>query len=170
MGDDSSHQIIGIGSVQIKMHDGIIKTLTDVRHIPDISKNLISLSTLDGRGYKYSGGDGVLKVSKGSLIVMRGDLKSANLYRLQGTTITGDDAVISNSLSTSDATNLWHIRLGHMSELGLAVLSKRGLLDGHSISKLDFCEHCVFGKHKRVKFNTATHPSKGILHYVHSDL
>jgi 5'-3' exoribonuclease 2 len=62
------------------------------------------------------------------------------------------------------------MRLGHMSELGLAVLSKRGLLHGHSISKLDFCEHCVFGKHKRVKFNTATHSSKGILDYVHSDL
>ena len=170
MGDDSPCQIIGIGSVQIKMHDGIIRTLTDVRHIPDMRKNLISLSTLGGKGYKYSGGDGVLKVSKGSLIVMKGDLKSANLYRLRGTTITGDAAVISNSLSNSDATNLWHMRLGHMSELGLAVLSKRGLLDGHSISKLDFCEHCVFGKHKRVKFNTSTHTSKGILDYVHSDL
>jgi hypothetical protein len=64
IGDDSSHQIIGIGSVQIKMHDGIIRTLTDVRHIPDMSKNLISLSTLDGKGYKYSGGDGVLKVKR----------------------------------------------------------------------------------------------------------
>jgi hypothetical protein len=152
------------------MHDGIIRTLTDVRHIPDMSKNLITLSTLDGKGYKYSGGDGVLKVSKGSLIVMRGDLISANLYRLRGTTIIGDAAVISNSLCTSDATNLWHMCLGHMSELGLVVLSKRGLLDGHSISKLDFCEHCVFGKHKRVKFNTATHSSKVILDYVHSDL
>jgi hypothetical protein len=57
MGDDSSHQIFGIGSVHIKMYDGIIRTLTDVRHILDMSKNLISLSTLDGKGYKYSGGD-----------------------------------------------------------------------------------------------------------------
>ena len=103
-------------------------------------------------------------------IVMKGDLKSANLYHLHDTTITDNVAVISNSLSNSNATNLLHMRLGHMSELGLAVLSKRGLLDGHSISKLDFCEHCVFGKHKRVKFNTSTHTSKGILDYVHSDL
>jgi hypothetical protein len=62
------------------------------------------------------------------------------------------------------------MRLGHMSEHGLAVLSKRGLLDEHSISKLDIYEHCVFGKHKRVKFDIATHSSKGILDYVHSDL
>ncbi|WVZ79655.1 hypothetical protein U9M48_027210 [Paspalum notatum var. saurae] len=170
MGDDRPCQIIGIGSIQIKMHDGIVRTLTDVRHIPDMTKNLIFLSTLDGKGYKYSGGDGVLKVSKGSLIVMKADLKSANLYRLRGTTITGDAAVIFNLLSDSDATNLWHMRLGHMSDLGLQVLSKRGLLDGHSVSKLKFCEHCVFGKHKRVKFNTSTHTSKGILDYVHSGL
>jgi hypothetical protein len=32
---------------------------------------------------------------------MRGDLKSANLYHLRGTTITGDAAVISNSLFTA---------------------------------------------------------------------
>jgi hypothetical protein len=106
MGDDRPCEIVGIGSVQIKMHDGIVRTLTDVRHIPDMTKNLISLSTLDGKGYKYSGGDGVLKVSKGSLIMMKADLKSANLYRLHGTTITGDAAIISNSLSDSDATNL----------------------------------------------------------------
>ena len=72
MGDDSPCQIIGIGSIQIKMHDGIVRTLTDVRHIPNMRKNLISLSTLDGKGYKYSGGDGVLKVSKGSLIFVDG--------------------------------------------------------------------------------------------------
>jgi hypothetical protein len=106
LGDNSSHDIVGIGSIQIKMHDGIVRTLADVRHIPSMSKNLISLSTLDAKGYKYSGGDGVLKVSKGSLIVMKGELKSSNLYHLRGTTITGDAAVISNSSSNFDATDL----------------------------------------------------------------
>jgi hypothetical protein len=104
-----------------------------VRHIPSISKNLISLSTL------------------------------------HGTTIIGDAVVIFNSVSNSDTTNLWYMRLGHMSEQGLHELCKRGLLDENSISKLKFCEHCVFGTYKRVSFNTSTHKSKGILDYVHSD-
>jgi hypothetical protein len=138
------------------MHEGIVRTLTDVRYIPNMSKNLISLSTLHAKRYKYSGGDRVLKVSKDSLIVMKGKLKSPNLYLLRGTIITGDVAVIFNSSSNSDTTNLWHMRLGHMSEQGLHELSKRGLLDEHSISKLKFCEHCVFGKHKRMSFNTST--------------
>jgi 5'-3' exoribonuclease 2 len=33
-----------------------------------------------------------------------------------------------------------------------------------------FCEHCIFGKHERVKFNTAIHTTKGTLDYVHADL
>ena len=33
LGDDSQRDIVGIGSIQIRMHDGIVRTLTDVRHI-----------------------------------------------------------------------------------------------------------------------------------------
>jgi hypothetical protein len=42
--------------------------------------------------------------------------------------------------------------------------------DEYNISKLTFCEHCVFGKHKRVSFTTSTHKSKGIPYYVYFDL
>ena len=34
MGANNPHETVGIGSVQIMMHDGMIHTLTDVRHIP----------------------------------------------------------------------------------------------------------------------------------------
>jgi hypothetical protein len=40
--------------------------LTGVKHISTMVRNLISLSTLDSEGYKYRGGNEVLKVSKGS--------------------------------------------------------------------------------------------------------
>ena len=36
--------------------------------------------------------------------------------------------------------------------------------------KLEFCEHYVLGKQRRVKFGTAIHNTKGILDYVHSDV
>lgn len=36
---------------------------------------------------------------------------------------------------------------------------------------MDFCEHCVFGKQKRVSFKSpAVHKTKGTLDYIHSDL
>ena len=65
---------------------------------------------------------------------------------------------------------LWHMKLGHASEKSLQILAKQGLLKGAKACKLKFCEHCVLGKQKRVKFGTAIHNTKGILEYIHSDV
>ncbi|KAG8499371.1 hypothetical protein CXB51_005830 [Gossypium anomalum] len=170
MGNNASCKIAGVGTIKVKMFDGVVRTLSDVRYVPELKRNLISLSTLDSKGYRYTAESGVLKISKGSLVVMKGQRKTAKLYVLQGSTITGDAAVASSSLSDDDITKLWHMRLGHMSENGMVELSKRGLLDGQGICKLNFCEHCVFGKQKRVRFTRGIHNTKEILEYIHSDL
>lgn len=47
---------------------------------------------------------------------------------------------------------------------------RRGLLGLLRTGKLDFYEHCIYAKQKKVSFSTTTHSSKGILDYVHSDL
>ncbi|TXG73199.1 hypothetical protein EZV62_001778 [Acer yangbiense] len=70
----------------------------------------------------------------------------------------------------SDKGIFWHMRLGHMSERGILELSKRNLLNGDQVNKLEFRECCVLGKQHRISFSTAQHTSKQILEYVHSDL
>jgi hypothetical protein len=67
MGNNVAYKIVGIGTIKIRMHDRIVRTiLKNVRHMPDLKKNLISLDTLDSIGYKYSSEDGVIWVSKSS--------------------------------------------------------------------------------------------------------
>ncbi|KAK2978840.1 hypothetical protein RJ640_030651 [Escallonia rubra] len=68
-----------------------------------------------------------------------------------GSTVTGATAATSSSDINSDTTKLWHMRLGHMSERGMDVLSKQGLLGSKKTRKLNFCEHCVFGKQCKKK-------------------
>ena len=51
MGNDASCRVVRIGNIRVKMFDGVIKTLCDVRHVPDLRKNVISLGTLDGNGF-----------------------------------------------------------------------------------------------------------------------
>ncbi|KAG8491363.1 hypothetical protein CXB51_014484 [Gossypium anomalum] len=119
MGNNASCKIAGVGTIKVKMFNGVFRTLSDVQH---------------------------------------------------GSTVTSDAAVASSFLSDDDITKLWHIRLGHMSENGMAELSKRGLLDGQGICKLNFCEHCVFGKQKRVRFTRGIHNTKRTLGYIYSDL
>ena len=91
--------------------------------------------------------------------------KVDTLYILQGSTVTGDVAVSMSEGPDLDTTRLWH-----MSEIGLHVLSKKVLLCGQKIRKLDFCEHCVFGKQHRVSFGTGVHRTKDTLDYIHSDI
>ena len=96
--------------------------------------------------------------------VMRG-----TLYFLQGSTVTGSAHVASSEFHQKDMTKLWHMRLGHMGERGMQILSKEDLLAGHKVKSLEFCEHCVFGKLHRNKFPKAIHRTKGTLDYIHSD-
>ena len=85
-----------------------------------MKRNLISLCNLDEKRYKYTSEGGVLKFSKGALVVMKGHQKTTMLYVLQGSTVTGDAIVASCSLSEDDITKLWHMRLGHMSKTNMA--------------------------------------------------
>ncbi|XP_070018812.1 uncharacterized mitochondrial protein AtMg00300-like [Nicotiana sylvestris] len=125
---------------------------------------------MESLGCKYTGEGGVLKVSHGALVVMKAR-RSGTLYTLLGSTVIGVAVVSRSNKSNSDITKLWHMRLGHMNEKGLSILSKRGLLCGQSTENIELCEHCMFGKQKRVSFKSpAIHRTKFTLDYIHSDL
>jgi hypothetical protein len=106
--------------VQFKAHDGMTRMTQNVGYILGMTRNPISLITLDAEGFKYSGSGGVLKVSKGSLVCLVGDMNSAKLYVLRGSTLHGSvSAAAAAAAVTNDKpceTNLWHMQLGHMSE------------------------------------------------------
>ncbi|KAK3023455.1 hypothetical protein RJ639_042667 [Escallonia herrerae] len=76
----------------------------------------------------------------GGKVLMRNDVTC------KGSTVAG--ATTSSDID-SHTTKLWHMLLGHMSDKGMDVLSKQGLLGSKKIGKLDFCEHYVFGKQCR---------------------
>ncbi|KAG6388780.1 hypothetical protein SASPL_150216 [Salvia splendens] len=62
--------------------DCIIRTLTNVRHVPDLKRNLVSLGTLDAQGCRFSAEGGVLKITKGALVVMKAcSLETCTFYR-----------------------------------------------------------------------------------------
>ena len=169
MGNDAVCKSIGMGTIKIKMWDGVVRTLNEVRHVPALKKNLISLGVLDSNGYVYHSERGALKVSKGSMVVMRGTKLQNNLYKLKGNTVTGG-ATISTGAEVDELV-LWHMRLGHMSEKGMMELHKRKLLKGVQECKLDFCKYCVMGKQTKVSFKVASKGRKnGILDYIHSDV
>ncbi|CAL1403297.1 unnamed protein product [Linum trigynum] len=87
MANGDISKIVGKGSVRLWTHDGYVRTLNNVRQIPEMSKNLISLSLLDNKGFNFKGEGGVLSVYKGSKVILKGVMCGA-LYNLQGSILT----------------------------------------------------------------------------------
>ena len=167
LGNNKSFEIKGVGTVRIKFHDGIERVLNQVRYIPGLRRNLISLGTLDEIGYSYKAVGCVLTVSRDYLMIMKG-LKENGLYILQGSIVIG---TVSTVQEKPDLNSLkWHRRLAHVCERGLQELEKQGLLEGDKLGKLEFCEYCIMGKATRLKFTRVVHSTIGILNYIHADL
>lgn len=61
----------------------------------------------------------------------------------------------SNMIATIEAESiveLWHRRLGHMSQKGMKVLLSKGKLLELKLVSLDMCESYILWKHKSVSF------------------
>ena len=65
----------------------MIRELKDVRYVPHLKKNLISVGALEAHGLRRTFGEGVFKMPSASLLVMKG-IRRNNLYYLKGSAVT----------------------------------------------------------------------------------
>uniref|UniRef100_A0A803NKL8 GAG-pre-integrase domain-containing protein n=1 Tax=Cannabis sativa TaxID=3483 RepID=A0A803NKL8_CANSA len=165
LGDNRACVIAGIGKLELE--DGKFVELKQFRHVPNIKRNLISMSMLDQDGFNVKIKNGTLKGMKGFVIIMKGKIVNGN-YVLQGTTKKSQANVV--AIDGEDQTLVWHRRLGHVSYGGLKILGKKGVLGQIHVNPIRLCEHCVLSKAIKVKFGVGKHKSKSILDYLHSDL
>ncbi|KAE8707674.1 hypothetical protein F3Y22_tig00110377pilonHSYRG00029 [Hibiscus syriacus] len=166
--NDHALEIVGVGTIKLKMYDGTIKVVRDVRHVKGLKKNLLSYGLLDNNASKIETRKGIMKVFRGALVVLKGKKISANLYILKGETLVEAEASLASC--SSDSAMLWHQKLGHMSEQGMKVLVEQKLLTGLTKVSLPLCEHCITSKQHRLKFNTSNSRGKSVLELVHSDV
>ena len=116
-------QIEKIGIVRIKLFYAMVRELKDVRYIPQLKKNLISVGALETQGVRGTLEEGVLKMSSGSLVVLKG-VQCNNLYYLNGSAVT-ENLTASKHLQ-GDSIRLWQMRLGHIGLDSLQALAKQG--------------------------------------------
>ena len=94
-------------------------------------KNLFSIGTLEALGHGVSIKDDALKMTKGSMVVLKGVWRN-NIYYLMGSTVTGR---VTTSISSGDiCTQVWHMRLGHTGEKSLQALAKKRSLKVHLLA------------------------------------
>jgi hypothetical protein len=99
LGDNKPCKIVGMGKVKIKQRNGNQWLLKEVKHVPDLSKNLISTGQLASEGCISIFTDKTWKVIKGSLVIAKGE-KVGTLYLCIGNT----DSSISLASTGVDTT------------------------------------------------------------------
>ena len=118
MGNHVTSKIVGIGEVTLMTKNGSKLVLTEVSHMPEMHLNLISTGKLDEARMTNQFSAERWNHSRESMVIARGK-KEGSLYIMQGKICKWEMNVVQDTTK-----ELWHKRLGHMSEKGLEFLAR----------------------------------------------
>jgi hypothetical protein len=140
----------------------------DVLYVLGLTKNLISVSTLEEKGFEVTFHGGKVYIRpKGSTANMDKVIGvcSEKVYRLH---FEPAKALVSNS---TDLGELWNRRMTHLhfGALGHFRQAVTGM-PKVAAEKHDPCKGCTLGKYAHKAFPSSEHRSKGILDLIHSDV
>ena len=147
------------------MSIGCRLTVKDVRPGHDIRLNLISTERMDEEDYSGSFRNGKWKFYRGNQIVARAQ-KQGTMYTMHAQVCKSKANVAADS-----SGEIWHKRLGHMSEKGMHLLADQKLLPEVKGEHLEKCVNCLAGKQNKVAFHSRSPKRREVvLELVHTDL
>lgn len=126
-GDGSTVKIEGKGSIIFKCKNGEKRMLKEVLYIPSLCSNIISLGQFSEEGNKVVLKGNYLWVfeNQGSLLI-KVKRSENRLYKLLAET-EKSECLLTKS---DEVSNLWHIRLGHVNQLSMALMHKKNMVYG----------------------------------------
>lgn len=116
-------------------------------------KNLIFLGTLltNDLSYVSDRDRDIMKVNKGSLMVMKAKMTSSNMNKLLENTVISDVALAETN---NDAIKIWYMFSGHLNECGMMELQMENILKCVCRCKMELCKYYVLGKYVSCRFKT----------------
>ena len=83
LGNNLACKVAGIGTISLKLFDGVTRDLHQVRYIPELKRNLISLGMVYQLGYTIKAENREIHVIDKGVIVMK-KVRRNGLYILVG--------------------------------------------------------------------------------------
>jgi GAG-pre-integrase domain/gag-polypeptide of LTR copia-type len=168
LGDKSTVDQAGIGSVTIKSPEGYTITLNDVLHVPLVNTRFIAISTLEAKGAKVIFASGRAKILISGKMIASGR-RDQKLYWLDAAPISD----LNHAQSVSTSIHIWHQRMGHISHSALRAHGPKALkgldIDESTVAP-KVCYGCELGKSTHQPFPGSAKKTSRILEIVHSDL
>src|SRR5712672_1892326 len=168
LGDKSTVDQAGIGSVTIKSPEGYTIMLSDVLHVPSVNTRFITISTLEDKGAEVIFAKGKAKILISGKMIASG-VRDRKLYWLSAAPISN----LNHAERRSTSIHIWHQRMGHMSHSALRAHGPKALkgldIDESTIAP-PVCHGCELGKSTHQPFPGSAKKACRILEIVHSDL
>jgi transposase InsO family protein len=168
LGDKSTVDQAGIGSVTIKSPEGYTITLNDVLHVPLVNTRFIAISALEAKGAEVIFASGRAKILISGKMIASGR-RDQKLYWLDAAPISD----LNHAQSVSTSIHIWHQRMGHISHSALRAHGPKALkgldIDESTVAP-KVCYGCELGKSTRQPFPGSAKKTSRILEIVHSDL
>lgn len=165
MGNDSSVDVLGIGTYKLEMRGCSALILYDVLYAPDIRHNLFSILSVVRLGYSINFENNFVIISHGTNVFGHGFM----ILDTIDSSCNSNDYYSFLVENDHDGSIQWHARLGHIGQDRMARLARAGLLGPLAKVNLPTCEHCLAGKSTRKPFGKATR-AETPLQLIHSDI
>lgn len=138
LGNHTSTTVLGKGTIELQFTFGKTINLTNVFHVPDIRKNLVSANLLCKNGIKVVLESDKLILSKNDMFVGKG-YSCDGMFKLRLIKVNSSIYIVDSSYF------LWHSRLAHLNYISLKFLSKQNLISCKEVTSRN-CETCAQSK------------------------
>jgi hypothetical protein len=171
LGDDREVKVASCGTISFRREYLSPMNLTKVLYVPGLKKNLVSVSTIEEKGYEILFHDGqVLLFPRGSSITSAKVIgtRHERLYKFLFQPVR---ALIHSTSNSSDLCEIWHMRMAHLHHGVLRVLREMvtGVPD-FSSEHHELCKGCTLGKYTKTVFPSSDSRITRILDLIHSDV
>ena len=109
LGDNATYPVKGIGIVTLHLNQGQTIHLQEMVYVPDLKKNLVSISAMEDRGFKVA-------FINGKVRIWQRNPKDAFTigFRVEGLYQVGGSPLRALTCDTSLQYELWHRRFSHL--------------------------------------------------------
>ncbi|KAK2966916.1 hypothetical protein RJ640_000544 [Escallonia rubra] len=141
MGNNSSEEVLGVGSYQLKLRTGRTLILEDVRYAPTVRLNLLSVTALLDSGFSFIFKGNKLDIFLDDVLFGHG-FRVDSPFQLDLIDSQSSYSYVVNDNIMNDSTT-WHARLGHIGQDRMTRLAREGLLGPLAKVNLQTCEACL---------------------------
>jgi hypothetical protein len=168
LGYNARYTMKGVGTSTFQLDYDTPLQLSEVLFVPGMKRNLVSVSSLDDKGYKVTFFEGkVLAWHENSHMDSARviGVRENSLYRL---IVQPVQALLHDTISLSE---LCHRRLAHLHYRALPALGKMATcLPEIHVQHNGVCIGCALGNNVKGSFLSSDNRSKGILDLIHSNV